>query len=143
MKQWILIALTGLCSFPAMAEQFQTIKDVEVHYSAFNSTFITPKVAKSYQLKRSGYSAILNISLLDNSQVGNSAISGSLSGQVKNLIGQTKQLEFKQVKEGQAIYYLAQFPITNEETFTFNIDVDAGNKGKGQLKFTQKFYVEE
>ncbi|NRB69885.1 MAG: DUF4426 domain-containing protein [Vibrio sp.] len=143
MKKWITLALASLLALPAWAGQFKTIKDVEVHYSAFNSTFLTPQVAHSYELKRNGYSAIINISVLDNYQAGKPAITAKVSGSAKNLIGQTKTLEFREVKEGSAIYYLAEFPISEEENLTFNIDVNAGNKGTGRLKFTQKFYVEE
>ena len=143
MKKWITLALASLLALPAWAGQFKTIKDVEVHYSAFNSTFLTPQVARSYELKRNGYSTIINISVLDNYQAGKPAITAKVSGSAKNLIGQTKTLEFREVKEGSAIYYLAEFPISEEENLTFNIDVNAGNKGTGRLKFTQKFYVEE
>lgn len=143
MKRWTTLLLTALFTMPTLAGQFKTIKDVEVHYSAFNSTFLTAKVARSYQLKRNGYSAILNISVLDNSQAGKPAITATLTGSARNLIGQTRELEFRQVKEGDAIYYLAEFPISDEEQLTFNIDVNAGIKGTGALKFSQKFYVEE
>lgn len=143
MKKWITLALIGMFALPSWAGQFKTIKDVEVHYSAFNSTFLTAQVARSYKLKRNGYSAILNISVLDNSQAGKPAITADISGTSKNLIGQTRQLSFREVKEGDAIYYLAEFPITEEEQLTFNLDVNAGIKGTGRLQFTQKFYVEE
>ncbi|WP_038173639.1 MULTISPECIES: DUF4426 domain-containing protein [Vibrio] len=143
MKQWLVLLLVTTLTLPAWAGQFKTIKDVEVHYSAFNSTFLTAQVARSYQLKRNGYSAILNISVLDNSQVGKPATTATISGSSKNLIGQTRQLSFKEVKEGDAIYYLAEFPISDEERLTFDIDVNAGIKGTGRLKFSQKFYVEE
>lgn len=143
MKKWITLLLVSLFAAPSFAGQFKNIKDVEVHYSAFNSTFLTPQVARSYKLKRNGYSAILNISVLDNSQAGKPAITAQLSGHSKNLIGQMRELTFKEVKEGDAIYYLAEFPISEEERLTFNIDVNAGIKGTGALKFSQKFYVEE
>lgn len=143
MNKWFIALAISCLALPSFAGQFKTIKDVEVHYSAFNSTFLTPQVASSYQLKRSGYSAIINISLLDKSQAGKPAISGEVSGLVKNLIGQSRELAFREVKEGDAIYYLAEFKISDEENINFNIDIDAGNKGKGALKFTQKFYVEE
>ncbi|EGA65242.1 DUF4426 domain-containing protein [Vibrio brasiliensis] len=143
MKKWITLALISMFALPSWAGQFKTIKDVEVHYSAFNSTFLTAQVARSYKLKRNGYSAILNISVLDNSQAGKPAITADISGTSKNLIGQTRQLSFREVKEGDAIYYLAEFPITEEEQLTFNLDVNAGIKGTGRLQFTQKFYVEE
>ncbi|MFB9216742.1 DUF4426 domain-containing protein [Vibrio sinaloensis] len=143
MKTWISLMLASLLAVPAWAGQFKTIKDVEVHYSAFNSTFLTPQVARSYKLKRNGYSALLNISVLDNYQAGKPAITAKITGTAKNLIGQTRELSFREVKEANAIYYLAEFPISDEENLTFTIDVNAGNKGTGTLKFTQKFYVEE
>lgn len=143
MKKWMIVMLASLVALPTWAGQFKTIKDVEVHYSAFNSTFLPPQVARSYKLKRNGYSALLNISVLDNSQAGKPAITATITGSAKNLIGQTRKLTFREVKEANAIYYLAEFPISDEENLTFNIDVNAGNKGTGPLKFTQKFYVEE
>ncbi|MDE1339931.1 DUF4426 domain-containing protein [Vibrio aestuarianus] len=143
MRKWIIALLMAVLSLPTLAEQFKTIKNVEVHYSAFNSTFLTPQVARSYQLKRNGYSAILNISVLDNLSLGKPAVEAKITGYAKNLIGNLRELEFKQVKEGDAIYYIAQFPITNEENLSFDIDVNTGLKGAGKLKFSQKFYVEE
>ena len=143
MKKWITLLCASLLALPTWAGQFKTIKEVEVHYSAFNSTFLTPQVARGYKLKRNGYSALLNISVLDNYQPGKPAITAKISGSAKNLLGQTRQLTFREVKEANAIYYLAEFPISDEENLTFTIDVNAGNKGTGTLKFTQKFYVEE
>ncbi|EKO3975676.1 DUF4426 domain-containing protein [Vibrio fluvialis] len=143
MRQWILALLLACAALPANAEQLINIKDVEVHYSAFNSTFLTPQVAKSYKLTRNGYSAVLNISVLDTSTAGKPAVEAKLSGQVKNLIGNMRELEFSEVKEGNAIYYLAESPISNEEDLSFDIDVNAGLKGAGKLRFTQKFYVEK
>ncbi|MBD1572448.1 DUF4426 domain-containing protein [Vibrio sp. S17_S38] len=142
MKKWLLTALISLISLPSYAEQFKNIKNSEIHYSAFNSTLITAEVATQYQLKRNGHSAILNISVLDNSKLGKPAVNATITGTAKNLIGQIKTLEFKQIKEGKSIYYLAQFSISDEENLTFNINVDAGMTGSGPITFTQKFYVE-
>lgn len=143
MNKWITALLISLLSFPTFAEQFKNMKDIEVHYVAFNSTFLTPKIARSYDIKRNGYLAIINISVLDRASLGNPALEAQVAGQAKNLIGQTQQLTFREVKEGDAIYYLAELPVTHEETFTFDIDIKSGNKGSGKLQFTQKFYVEE
>lgn len=143
MKKWLSTALISFISLSVHAEQFKNIKNSEIHYSAFNSTLLTAGVATQYQLKRNGHSAILNISVLDNSKLGKPAVNATITGTAKNLIGQIKTLEFKQIKEGQAIYYLAQFSISDEESLTFNINVDAGMTGSGPITFTQKFYVED
>ncbi|MGB1322916.1 MAG: DUF4426 domain-containing protein [Vibrio gallaecicus] len=143
MRLWITALLVSVIAFPTWAGQFKNIKDVEVHYSAFNSTFLSAEVAKQYQLKRNGYSAVLNISILDNSALGKPATTAKVSGTAKNLVGNTRKLTFREIKEGDAIYYLTEFPITHEENITFTIDVNAGIKGAGPLRFTQKFYTED
>ncbi len=51
MSKWITALLISLLSLPSMAGQFKTMKDIEVHYIAFNSTFLTPKIARSYDIK--------------------------------------------------------------------------------------------
>ncbi len=98
MKKWITLLLASVFAMPSWAEQFKNIKDVEVHYSAFNSTFLTAEMARTYSLQRNGYSAILNISVLDNSQAGKPAITAVVSGNSRNLVGQTRQLNFREVK---------------------------------------------
>lgn len=140
MKKTLFLWLL-LFAMPSMAEQKIVIKEVDVHYSAFNSTFLTPQVATSYQLTRNARKAILSISLLDNASLGKPALDAKVNGQVKNLIGHTQVLNFKKIAEGKAIYYLTEFSINNEEDLRFDIAIDAGLKGSGKLVFSQKFYV--
>lgn len=144
-KATLCSALTSLLFFicPVQAEQLQGIKDIEVHYSAFNSTFLTPKIARAYDLPRNGYVALLNITVLDKSQLGKPAIEAQVSGQASNLIGQIQPLEFKLIKEADATYYISAFDIDNKDTLRFEISIDAGLKGRGILKFHQQFYSEE
>jgi len=104
-------------------------------------TFLTPTIAKTYGIERSRYNGLVNISVLDANLKGNPAKTVLISGTAKNNIGQSKTLDFKEVKEGSAIYYLAQLHYSNEETFHFAIKIDDGN-GQKTLKFDQKFYVD-
>ena len=123
------------------AENMKKLGSMNVHYMAIGSTFFTPEIAKAYGITRSRYNGLINISVLDNSQKGNPAKTVSLTGQAKNNLGQFKDLDFKEVKEGDAIYYLAQVNYSNEETIHFDIMINDG-KDKQQLKFSQKFYVD-
>lgn len=142
-RQSLILISSLFIATAANAEQFKTIKDIDVHYSAFNSTFLTPTVAREFGLKRNGFNAVINISVLDRYQVGKPSTTATVTGTAKNLIGQSKTLEFTEVKQGDAIYYLAQFPISNEEQFSFKIDINAGLKGAGKIEFIQKFYTSE
>ena len=131
-----LLVITGVS-----AENMKKLGSMNVHYMAIGSTFFTPEIAKVYGITRSRYNGLVNISVLDNSKKGMPAKNVSIIGQAKNNLGQFKSLEFKEVIEGDAIYYLAQISYNNEETINFDIMINDG-KEKQQLKFSQKFYVD-
>ncbi|MFC3031990.1 DUF4426 domain-containing protein [Pseudoalteromonas fenneropenaei] len=120
--------------------QFQTLGDWQVHYLAFPSTFVQPNIAKNYGLKRSNRTALVNISVLANS-AGNPAQHVTISGVARNLLGNAQTLSFKEVTEGEAIYYLAQFDYYNEELYRFELVIRQNNQEQ-RLNFQQKFYVD-
>ena len=84
---------------------------------------------------------LINISVLDNSQSGTPAKSVSIMGTAKNLTGQFKRLEFQEVREGTAIYYLAQINYRDKEKLTFDISITDG-KESHEFSFSQTFYVD-
>jgi len=69
MKKYLSIFLFGLIltSFHSLAEQKIVKGSWDIHYIAFPSSFLQPEVAKEYGLLRSKYQAVVNISVLDNS----------------------------------------------------------------------------
>lgn len=136
----ILVAIVLLSTTQVYAEHAQTFGHYDVHYIALPSTFIKPDIAKQYQIQRSKYNGLINISILDNKD-NNIAQQAKLSGYGKNLLGQTTQLTFNEVKEGKAIYYLAQYPFSNEEIVHFHIKFTV-NGQSNTLTFRHKFYVE-
>tara|TARA_R110001583_G_scaffold26757_2_gene96238 strand:- start:4626 stop:5048 length:423 start_codon:yes stop_codon:yes gene_type:complete len=122
------------------AEQKQDFANLEVHYIALPSAFLTPEIATQYGLERSKYIGLVNVSVLDTEQQS-LPIEANLIGSGRNLIGQTTQLKFKKIEEGKSIYYIATYPFTNEEIVKFDVQIKAQNKTH-RLKFQHKFYVE-
>ena len=139
----ILLALS-IISPPLYAEQAKEFGDLQVHYIALPSTFLQANIAKEYKLKRSKYTGLVNISVLNKKQ-GLKAEKAILSGTGKNLIGQTVDLKFQEIVEGNSIYYIATYPFTNEEIVKFQINIQTKQNGKSktnQLKFQHKFYID-
>lgn len=126
-------------SVSAFAEQKETLGKWDVHYIAFNSTFITPDIAKHYGIIRSKYNGIINISVLN--KADQAAQSAVLTGTARNLLGVSKKLTFKEITEGEAIYYLAVLPFSDQETFRIAVNINDG-KEQQVLKFQHKFYAE-
>lgn len=143
MKQYykaLFIAALFCFTQPGLAAQFQDFGNLEVHYIALPSTFLQPDIAQKYNIKRSRYNGLINISVLDKNSNAK-AVSASLSGTGKNLLGQSHSLSFTEIKEGDSIYYLSDYPFTNEEIVNFDIMIKTQNK-TNILKFQHKFYTD-
>ena len=136
--------MTSLILFmaPTQAEQKQQVGNFDIHYMALGSTFITPAIAKTYGIERSRYNGIINIAVLDTSQEGNPAVAVEISGIANNLLDAKKDLNFKEIREGDAIYYIAEVPYRDDQEINFNIAIKHGNQLNTNLQFKQKFYVE-
>ncbi|MEH8251540.1 DUF4426 domain-containing protein [Aeromonas veronii] len=135
---WMSGLLALLMTLPLKAEQMKELGPWLVHYSAFNSSFLTPEVAKAYGLERSRYNAIINIAVQDKQKVAQAV---GITGEAKNLTGTIRTLSFQEVKEGDAIYYLATLPYRNEDTYQFTLKIMGGVQQQN-LSFQQTFYVD-
>ncbi len=135
---------------PPTIETSKTFGAYEVLYTVIPSTTLSPEMAAEYRIVRAGDQALMNISvrkhLADGSDVAQAA---QLTGTYSDLI-QTKKLEFREVAESGAIYYLAQLRFTDHETLRFDIKVNpqfhegdtAPIGAPFAISFTRKFYVE-
>ena len=141
MGRLALLLLTACLSVTAMAadvikgERKETFGDVTVHYNTFNSTFLTPDIAKAAGLTRSKNQGVINVSVLKDGK----PLTAEVSGSVKDLTSQTVPLKFKQITEQGAIYYIAQYPVEQQETRTFEIKVQTGDK-INTLNFNQELF---
>lgn len=137
----MLVLTASLCGV-ANAEQKETVGNFDIHYMALSSTFLTPSIAKAYGIERSSYRGIINIAVLDISETGKPAVPVVISGVANNLLDARIELKFKEIREGQAIYYIAEIPYRDDQEINFNIAIKHGNRLNTNLQFKQKFYVE-
>ncbi len=124
------------------AEQKQSVGNFDIHYIALGSTFLTPNVATTYGIQRSNYTGIVNVSVLDTSKEGTPSIPVEISGIANNLLDARVELTFREIREGEAIYYIAEVPYRDDQEINFQISIKSGNRLNTQLAFKQKFYVE-
>jgi hypothetical protein len=143
----LAVLLLGLMSASSNAEQKLVFGEYEVHYMGLSSSFLTPEVAKLYDIARSGSLGFLNIAVLQHSKEGQvpDAVDVKLTGTIRNLIGQTRELEFRRISEGKAIYYISTFRFDDGDMYNFDLDAIPSNaKQKNfDVKFSQRFYLED
>lgn len=137
----------GLFSIQSSAEQKQVFGEYEVHYMGLSSSFLTPEVAKIYDIPRSRALGFLNISVLQKKATDElpAALNATVTGKIRNLIGQSRDIEFRRVQEGKAIYYISTFRFDDGDMYNFDLDVVPSNaKQKNfDVKFSQRFYEED
>lgn len=130
---------------PKPVETSQTFGEYTVHFSVFNSTFISPEVAKIYGLTRASNQSLVNISLTRTSDGKTSlGLPAEVSGTATNLIQQQRTLKFQTVSEGDATYYLAPVRHTNEEVINFIVQVKAESASAPlTVRFTRTLHEEQ
>ena len=128
----------------ALAEQKVTQGKYEVHYNAFNSTFLQPNVAQSYGIKRGKTRGLLNVSVLEKQADGSTKpVVAVVNGKATNLTSQEQALNFRQIRETNALYYIAEYAFTDDQVLRFNLQVQADpNSAATNIKFEQRFYAD-
>lgn len=139
----IIPTILGL-SLTANADQKKTFGKYDVHYSVFNSTFINPEVAKAYGITRGNNRALVNIAVHKRLATGETVpqqviIKGSSSDLVHSV-----ELPFTEVREQEAIYYLAELKFHHKEMRTFTIKIQPDPKiAAYTLKFSKTLYKDQ
>ena len=138
----VLASLTLLLALPSFAEQAIHSQKYDIHYNAFNTMIVTPEVAQTYGFTRARNRALLNVAVID--KATKKPLAAMVTGTRTNIIGQVLPLEFQQIKEQNAIYYIAQLRFTEEEMWRFELKIQPDLNAKAiPLKLSQTFYLEQ
>lgn len=138
-----LVSLLFAFSTIATAENAREFGDYVIHYNAFRSDTLSPEVAKTYDLMRRNNRLIVNIAVLK--KVMNTTgkpTAAEVTGHASNLTGQLKGLEFREIREGNAIYYLAESQFSDGEFLKFELKIKPeGEEHAARLKFDKRFFT--
>lgn len=141
----LCLLLTGgaFAQPPAEVNTIETSKrfgDYEVHYSVFPSAMLSEEVAASYKIVRADNRAVLNVSVRKHTGTsGDEPQRATVSGTYSDLV-QRKPLEFREIEESGAIYYIAEFRHGDQETMRFAVDVKIGDAAPYNLVFSRKLH---
>lgn len=137
----LLGAALALAALPALAEQSVRSGDVVVHYSALPTTSLSPEVARHSGITRSANRALVNVAIRQGQPGADRALSGQVQIVATNLSGQRSDLQVREVREADAIYYLAQARTAGTDTLAFEIEVlPEGASAPIRIQFTQEFF---
>lgn len=112
-----------------------------IHYSALPSTLITPEVARNSGLTRSASRGLLNIAVIKKDDDREFAVTAVIEAAATNPYGQRQSLRMREVREGEAIYYLGEPRINDGERLDFELRISPEGSGEPiLLRFAQTFH---
>jgi hypothetical protein len=140
----ISACLLLLAPMLATAENSTKQSGYTVHHNAFPTAILTPDIAGSYQIVRSKYRGMLNVSVIrDEAGTTGTPVSAQVDAQSTNLTGQIRKIPLREVREGTAIYYIGDFPIVDNETLSFSLDIlPEGAEKHIKATLEQQFFID-
>ncbi len=139
----ILCLLMGMAS-SALAENSTSSGGYTIHHNALKSDFLSPAIAKAYNIQRSKYRGLINISVIkDHPGTVGTPVSAKIEIKAMSLSGVPKQITLRKIVDGSAIYYIGEFPVIDREIINFNLEVTPeGTTRPINVRFSQQFYID-
>lgn len=138
---WLMLLMALLPAAQA-DNQVATERHV-IHYNAFNTTFLAPQTARAAGIQRSRYRAMLTVAILEQTTtLPAKSVAGQVSAQATNQNDQLKQISMRRFNDGQAIYFLGDFPIEDKEQLTFELTVTPPGEASRTIQFEQQFFID-
>ena len=124
------------------SESSRDFGDYVLHFNAIRTDSLTPEVARTYDITRSPSRVMLNVSMIRKVDgTPGTPVSGTVEVETVNLKGQVKDFAIREIREGEAVYYIGDLPISNAETLVFSIDaVPAGESRHLNVRFQRTFF---
>ena len=133
----LFIALVIFISKSTSADIRLTSNNYEIHYSIVPTLFLSRDVSRQYSITRAKDRSFLNLSIKDPSK---NSVKTQLSGSRSNLLGQSVELNFKEIQEADVIYYIANIKHGKEEHLKFSIQLQLSSENMEILEFRKKLY---
>lgn len=123
----------------------QQFADHVVYFNAMPTEQLTPAVAQQYGIVRSKSRALLNVSMHKDAPSGAAtAVAGNVTASATNLNGQLKPMTLREIREGDAIYYIGEIAITDSEVLIFTIDARPSDASRPYtVRFKKQFFVDD
>ncbi len=137
------VALTGMTLFAA-AENATRVPGYTIHHNAMTTDTLSPQMAKAYNIRPSKNRGMLTVSVIKESEgTTGTSVKAQITAFASNLTGQSRIIDLREVMDAGAVYYLADFRVTNQETMDFKLEVQPeGESASYPAILRQQFYTE-
>ncbi|MGB2941519.1 MAG: DUF4426 domain-containing protein [Candidatus Macondimonas sp.] len=113
------------------------------HYNALRTDVLPAESTQKVGIPRSRNRGMINLALREKRPDGSTvAVPAQITVSAVNLNNQYRELSLREVREQDAIYYISDFAINNEETLRFQVNVlPEGAKKPFKVQFEKQFFT--
>ena len=126
------------------AENSSKFGDFTIHHSAFSSDTLNADVARAYGIQRSKRRGLLNVSVIKEAAgTTGKSVPAQVEVDIVNIAGQRSAIPMRELKDKDAIYYLGEFPVHDQQTIEF--EIEARPQGAGEtykMDMSQQFFTD-
>ena len=144
-RKTLAVLFISLISLSAWAENSTAIPGYTIHHNAIPTASLDPAIAKQYRIQRSKYRGMINVSVIKTEEgtTGKSSPAVILA-KATNIRGQMISIPMRQVLEADAIYYIGEFRIADQETLNFDLQVQPQGESRFyKAKLSQQFFIDD
>lgn len=135
----------SVISLSAWAENSTSIPGYTIHHNAIPTATLDPAIANEYRIQRSKYRGMINVSVIKDKQgTTGTSTPAVILAKATNIRGQLISIPMRQVLEADAIYYIGEFRIADQETLNFDLQVQPQGESRFyKAKLTQQFFIDD
>ncbi len=117
----LVMLLASLCTW---AENSTRVDGYTIHHNAIPTGILAPEIATNYGITRSKYRGLLNVAVIkDGPGKQGTPVMAVVNAVASNQMQKLHTIKLKQIIEGEAIYYIGEFPIVDGEILTFKLEI--------------------
>ena len=127
-----------------VTETFRDFGEYVMHFNALTTDQLTAEIAQRHGIVRSNNRAMLNVSILRKRDGSLGVpVAARVTVSANNLTGQLKNVTLKEVREAEAIYYLAESAVANGETLIYAIDaIPESQNAPLSIRYRKQFFLD-
>jgi hypothetical protein len=141
---YLVLSLLFFTSLNSWAENSTSFPGFTVHHNAISTDTLSPEIASQYHIQRSKYRGLLNVSVIQ-SVPGTTGkpMEAIVMAKATNIRGQMISIPMRKIVEQDAIYYIGEFRIADQETLNFEVSVKPRGETRFQkVKLSQQFFID-
>lgn len=139
---WAMLGLAALVALPALGAEKEAVRngDLEMHCVAMASNELTPEAAREFNVVQDPQRAVLLVTVFRHLGPGRTETQPAqvFAGAI-NSRNSLSNIPVREVKRGDAVYYLGEFRITPPDTLRFLVNASATHGKPMKAEFTRSF----